>query len=165
MAKADQVLTHTAGKPRLVTIASGDNPNLLISATTYPQTAGSPITLDLKRTDGAHQPFSWWILNPVSVKRDVYQILFHAHDGHLCLTASAAAANSPLNLASVSAANMLQLWLVSPHASGGFYISSYHYKTDIGFPDIPLKGTALQLMGDPAFHDSSDPFLINNVKT
>lgn len=162
MPKADEMTTHTVAKPRLVTIASADNPNLLMSATTYPQTSGTPVVFDLL-TEGTAQPFSWWVLNPVSVKRDVFQILFHAHNGNLCLTASTTP-NTPLTLATLAPANMLQLWTISKNATGSFYISSYHSKSDIGFPDIPLKGTTLQLMSDPAFHDSSDPFLIVNVK-
>lgn len=162
MPKADEMTTHTVARPRLVTIASADNPNLLMSATTYPQTNGTPVVFDLL-TEGTLQPFSWWVLNPVSVKRDVFQILFHPHKDNLCLTA-ATTPNAPLTLATRAPANMLQLWTISKNVQGSFIISSYHSKNDIGFPDIPLKGTGLQLMSDPAFHDTADPFQIRDVK-
>lgn len=149
--------------PRLVMIASSDNPNLLVSATTYPQAAGGAVTFDLARPRGVPQPFAWWTLNPVSAKREVFQILFHAHDGMLCLAASAPTPNAPMQLAAIAPRNLLQLWTMSADASGNQTICCYGHKTEMGFPDIPLKGLALQLVGDPGTHQTPDTFIITNV--
>ena len=152
-------------KPYVVTISSGDNPNLLMSTIAYPQAAGTAVVLDQVRPDGVPQPLAWWVLNPVSVKHNLYQILYYPHDGNLCLTAPSATANAPLTLQPVAAANMLQLWNVDRVKNGnGCYIRSYHSKLDIGFVDIPLKGTPLLLTADPAFHDGADPFVIAPVE-
>ena len=95
---------------RLITIASGDNPNLLLSAMTYPQSAGGAITFDQVRPYTDLQPFSWWVLNPVTSDRTVFQILFFPHDGNLCLAASSSSANAPLQLATVEPSQQTQLW-------------------------------------------------------
>lgn len=152
--------------PRLVTIASGDNPNLLLSATTYPQASGGVISFDLIRPNGMLQPFSWWLLNPVTADRTVFQILFYPSDGHLCLTASSTSASSALQLGTVQPALQTQLWMLDETKKAPQLISCRGAPgTDMGFPhDIPLKDMALQLMASPDTHETGDKFIVQDVE-
>lgn len=166
--------TPPPAKPdlRLVVIASFANPKLLVSAVTYPQAANGPITFDLERPDTKIQPFSWWVLHPVTPDRKVFQILFHPSDGNLCLTAGTGAAPAPATLAAVDPTNQLQLWELDESASGPQLISSYsNSKQSLGYAnDIPLKGLPLLGVISPDKHErgdvllkSDDGFLIRDV--
>lgn len=165
MANTDSSKKTSYPMMRLVTIASGDNPQLLLSALTYPQTSGGQVSFDKVRTETKLQPFSWWVLHPVTADRTVFQILFHPSDGQLCLAASAATANSNLQLSKIDPTNQLQLWILDETKSGGQLITC-HGATDkqFGFPhDIPLKEMALQLTQAPDSHETGDKFQIKDV--
>jgi hypothetical protein len=154
----DKEITTPKPKPnlRLVTIASNDNPMLLVSSATYPPAAGSQVTFDQARTDTNIQPYSWWVLHPVTKDRQVFQILFHSADGNLCLTASAATANASLTLSLIDPSNPLQLWhLISNHGQTNMQIGFLN--------DIPLKNMALQLIPQPDTHETGDAFIISDV--
>ncbi len=154
-----------APKLQLVTIASSDNPELLISALTYPQAASGPITFDTVRPDTRLQPFSWWVLKPVTADRTVFQILFHPSDRNLCLAASAASANSALVLSKVDPKNQLQLWQLKETQKGGQLIACRGAPgMQFGFSnDIPLQDMAIQIVAAPDTHETGDKFEIAEV--
>ena len=150
---------------RLVTIASGDNPDLVVSALTYPQASGGAITFDKVRADTDLQPFSWWVLHPVTADRTVFQILFHPSDTQLCLTASAGTEGSKLQLSQIDPTNQMQLWELDETKKGGQLISCRGAPgMQFGFShDIPLKDMPLQLAAAPDSHETGDKFQITDV--
>ena len=146
-------------KTGLVELASFANPDLLISAVTFPLASGEAVTLDLKRPAPGLQPFSWWLLNPVTPDNKIFQILFFPSDGNLCLTAGASGAAATLT--TVDPANQAQLWQLDITASGAQLIKCYtNDKQSLGYVnDIPLKGLPLITVTSPDKHERGDTLL------
>lgn len=151
--------------PRLVTIASSVTPSLRLSASTYPQATGGPVTFSKASADGFWQPFSWWVLNPVTSDRSVFQILFFPSGGHLCLDVGGTTAGSKLQLKTVTPSSQSQLWLLDDSKTSAQHILNRGISgTEFGFPhDIPLEEMDLELLDSPETNASGDAFVISSV--
>lgn len=165
MAKADDLTQPPVNtKPRLVTIASGDNPTLLMSASTYPQVAGGPVTFT-EQQSSVLQPFTWWNLFPVTTKRDIFLVFFLPSDGHLCLSAASTTTGSALQLATYDPGEQTQLWYLDEKATTPQLINSRGAPGMVfGFShDIPLKQMPLEILNAPELNEMGDKFLISDV--
>ena len=153
--------------PRLVTISSGVNASLVIGAASNPFKATDTLALTLFDPSFGHQPLTWWLLNPVTDDRSLFQILFFPSDGQLCLSAKLPAkSGEALTLAEVAPADRGQLWQIDEKQTKPQLVTCHGDENlCLGFPyEIPIEGIQMTIEQSPERLDVGDQFQFNDVK-
>lgn len=149
-------------------IRSSDNPALVLSVanTPYPQASGTAVKFASVPSNGDdwNKPASQWVLESVDANSTIFLVKYFPSGGSLVLTASAATANSPLNIVTADATNQLQLWKMDLETHPQFISCVGAPGMNIGFSgDIPVRGMGLQLVKANDAPDQGDKFEISGL--
>lgn len=153
--------------PRLVTISSGVNASLVIGAPSNPYKSGDPLALTLFDPAFGLQPLTWWLLNPVTDDRSLFQILFFPSDGKLCLSVKLPAKpGDALLLSEVAPSDRGQLWQIDEkQTKPQLVMNRGDENLCLGFPyEIPISGIQMTIDQSPERLDIGDQFVFNDVK-
>ena len=147
-----------------VLLRSEDNPNMVFSVVTNPPAAG-PVTLEQVSDPEWQDVLSQWVLEPLS--DGVFRIALFPTIGDaagtLYLTAAGTTTGTALTIAA-SDASSGQVWSSESSPAGDWLTTPGAPGLEVGFAgDIPVPGSALELVAAHDTHNLGDRFSVSSV--